>query len=204
LLLTKEAIADEQPYLIDRSRSPDGKIELWVKPKSGEGIAAGVAEIRQVKTGKILGKFEWSGFGVRLAAPDPPFEVFWRNDSQYFAIRYEFARGWMTGGIYGRGIGSRWIEVKMPSDRYTNAIKKMSGVSELYGKGCDRPIEWTTNRELVLEFADRNLLYEPELEKEYLVTLKVEDWLGRPLRTAGIVSIKQKSKEEVEREYQAR
>ena len=194
-LLASGASANEQPYRVDKSRSPDGRIELWIKPTNGEGEAAGVAQIREVKTGQTLSTFDWTGFGVQLIAPDSPFAVLWRRDSRYFAIKFEETRGWTMGAIYGRGAKGQWVEVKMPSDEYTNAIKKMSGVSELYGKGGESPVEWARNGELVLEFVDRNLTYNHEdLEKEFLVTLKVADWIRRPLKTARIVSIKQRSK----------
>lgn len=31
-LLTAAAWAGDEPYCIENSRSPDGKIELWIKP----------------------------------------------------------------------------------------------------------------------------------------------------------------------------
>ena len=157
----------------------------------------------EVKTQKILSTFNWSGFGVR--ADGTSFVVLWRPDSRYFAIKYEATRGWVTGAIYGWGANRGWGEVKMPSEEYTNTIKKMSGVSELFGKGCESPVGWTKNNNLVLEFVDRNLVYDHEdFEKEFLVTLRVADWKRQPLPMAMIVSIKQKSEEDVERELQAR
>ena len=204
LLLPGLSAAEEQPYRIVKSLSPNGAIELWVKPEDREGeAAAGKVLIRQVKNGQTLGTFEWSGFGVKLVGPDPPFDVSWRGDGRYFAIGYEEARGWITGAIYGRAAQDQWLQVKMPADAYSAAIKKVSGVTELYGKGCERPVEWTRKGELVLEFVDRNLAYDHEyFEKQFLVTLKVSDWLGRPLKTAKIVSIKQRSREETQRELQ--
>lgn len=205
MLLLSVASAHELPYRVGKSRSPDGQIELWIKAENGEGEAAGVAQIRQIKTGRTLSTFHWSGFGVQLIAPRPPFQVFWRRDGLFFAIKYEGTRGWSTGEIYGRNREGQWLKVEKPDKEYTNAIKKISGVTELYGKGCDSPVEWTRNGELVLEFLDRNLIYDHEdLEKEFMVTLKVEDRRGRPLKTAKIISINQKSKEGAERALRAR
>lgn len=205
LLLSGVAVAQDAPFLIAHSRSPDGRIEIWIKPE--KGAAAGTAQIRAVKTQKISGTFDWSGFGVEVLSTnaDPAFTVLWRHDSRYFAIKYEEARGWMTGAVYGRSRNGRWLEVQMPRDGYMNAIKKVSGVSELFGKGCDSPVEWLSNGDLNLEFADRNVIFDHEdLFKEYTVTLKVADEKGQPLKLAKIVSIKQKSKEEVEKELNSK
>jgi hypothetical protein len=140
-----------------------------------------------------------------LVASDPPFEVFWRKDSRYFAIKYAEARGWVTGAIYGRDSKGRWIEVEIPKEDYVNAIKKMSGVSELLGKGCERPVAWTKKGELVLQFVDRNITYgQQDFEKEFRVTLSASNWLGQPLKTAKILSIMQRSEEETNRDLQAR
>ena len=203
-LLAAVAWAGEQSYRIANSRSPDGKIELWINPGADEGESVGTAQIRDVKTGRIMDTFDWSGFGGRLVAPDPPFVVLWNPGSDYFAIKYEITRGWMTGAIYGRNGKGRWMEVKMPDDEYASAIEKMSGVKELYGKGCDVPKQWLKNGNLELLFVDRSLLYEHEdLEKEFMVDLKVKDLMGHPLKSAKIVSIKLKSEAEAEKDMEA-
>ena len=203
LLMTTVALADEAPFLIKDSRSPNGRIEIWIKPVNpNEGMAAGTAQIRDVKTQNILSPFEWSGFGVRLLStdPDPAFTVLWRPDSKYFAIKYEEGRGWVTSAIYGLGGNGQWTEVKLPSDEYVNRIKKMSGVSELRGKGCERPKEWLSNGDLNLEFIDMGIEYGQEDVKAFVVTLRVEDQKRQPLGIAQIVSTKQESHEEAERE----
>jgi len=136
---------------------------------------------------------------------EPPFDVLWRTDSKYFAIKWEETRGWMTGTVYGISKDGHWVEVKMPEDKYENAIKKIGGISNLYGKGCDSPVQWLPNGDLDLEFVDRNLVYEHEgdFEKEFVVSLRVEARNGNPLRMAKVVSIRQKSKDEVNKELQA-
>ncbi len=202
LLWSGVAVAQDTPLLITNSRSPNGKAELWIKPpKEDEGVASGTAQIREVKTGKIVGTFEWSGFGVR--ADSDAFIVLWRADCKFFAIKYEQSRGWRSGAIYGLHNGGRWAEVKLPDTEYDKAIKKLAGVSEFYGKGCDAPEKWLPNGDLMLIFADRNVVYDHEdLFKEFEVTLRVTDQKGQSLPVAKIVSIKQKSKKETERELQ--
>lgn len=195
----------EPAYRIDKSMSPSEKLELWVKPFEGEGVASGTAEIREVKTGRILSAFDWSGFGVKLRAPEPPFEIFWRKDSRYFAIRYEEARGWVTGAVYGQARDGRWVEVKLPKDEYAEAIKKRAGVAEFHGKGCESPTGWDSKGNLELLFTDRNLTYGHEdLQKEFVVTLAVAGEKALPLPSAKVLSIREKSQKEVELELQSR
>ncbi len=203
LLLATATMAQDEPLLIKDSRSPDGKVEIWIKPpKEDEGVASGTVEIRQVQSQKVTGTFEWSGFGVH--ADSTAFIVFWRPDSKYFAIKYEETRGWMTGNVYGVHKNGRWTEVTMPTDKYDNTIKKLAGVTDFYGKGCDVPEKWVSNGDLDLDFADRNIIYDHEdLFKEYTVTLRVEDQKEKPLPIAQIVSVKQKPKEETLRELQS-
>jgi hypothetical protein len=166
-------------------------MEIWIKPDNNdESEAAGTAQIRTVKTQKIIGTFDWSGFGVKVVAPEPPFTVLWRPDNRYFAIGWEKTRGWVTGAIYGKNKAGKWEEVKLPSDEYDAAIKKMAGIADLYGKGCEKPKEWLQNGDLVLQFFDRNLgFHDGDSEQEYLITLQIEDTKGQPLRIARIASI---------------
>lgn len=200
------AVAQDAPFMVANSRSPDGKTEIWIEPIRSEGIAMGTAQIRSVKSQKILSTFEWSGFGDHLSSdnPDPAFTVFWRPDCKFFAIKYEETRGWMTGQIFGVHKNGQWTEVGLPKDDYDDAIKKLAGVSEFYGKGCDVPERWLSNGDLNLDFADRNIIYDHEdMFKEYTVTLGVADQKGQPLLMAKIVSVKQKPEAETERELQA-
>jgi len=198
LLISSAALAENQSIPIDSSLSPDGRIELWIQPGTDEGISSGAAQIREVKTGKLLGKFAWSGFGVKAGATS--FEVIWRPDSRFFAIKWEENRGWMTGAVYGRLNNGQWVEVKRPSEDYIKDIVKKCGVSGLYGKGCDVPSKWLPNGDLVFIFADRNLIYDHEdLEKEFMVALRVVDQKSQPLKMAKIISIKLISREETER-----
>lgn len=195
--------AAAEPHRIEKSGSPDGKLELWMKPEGEEASAAGLVEIRETKNGRTLDTFRWPGIGRRPSPLDPPFAVSWRSDDRFFALKFPTAEGWTGGEIYGRGAKGRWQQVKVPADEYTNVIKKLGNVTELGGKGCDRPQEWTKSGKLVLLFADRNLSYDQrDLEKEFLVTLKVSTKTHRPLRTAKVVSIKQRPKEETERDSQ--
>jgi hypothetical protein len=189
LLRTAGSAPDDSPFLIHKSRSPDGKIEIWMKPDGEEGVASGTAQIRLVKTQRILGTFEWGGFGVRADAD--AFQVMWRHDSKFFAIKWEEARGWMTGAVHAQTAGRRWAEVKLPKDAYVSAIKNLEHVPELYGKGCDAPERWLDNGQLVLEFCDRNIAYPAEDRvKMYEVSLRVSDWRDRPLPMAQITTIK--------------
>lgn len=173
---------------------------MWIKPTEAEGVAAGTAQIREVRNGRILGRFDWSGFGER--ADNTAFKVLWRSDSKYFAISYELSRGWMSGAIYGRNRAGHWAEIKLPSDAYVNGIKKMSGVAELSsGKGCETPKDWLSNGDLELEFCSENIFFaDVDAMKEFEVTLGVADQKGEPLSAAKMILINQKSEEEVERE----
>ena len=73
--MCRSAAANAEPILIEKSTSPDGRKEIIIVPSDEDtGIAAGTAKIRDVKTGKILWSFDWSGFwrssdskGVRCA-----------------------------------------------------------------------------------------------------------------------------------------
>ena len=192
---------DDKPYFIVNSQSPDGKFELWVLPIHSPGEASGTVQVRLVKDNRIVSSFDWSGFGVQLTAPEPPFEVLWRKDSKYFAIKYEETRGWVTGAIYGRFDKSHWVEVQMPRDDYDAAVEKLGNVSDFYGKGCDSPTGWNANGALELLFVDRNLFYDhKDMEKEFVVTLKVADEKGQPVKTAKVISVREKTEEEVEKD----
>jgi len=185
---------DNQPVLIDNSRSPDGRMELWIKSSSNQGEAIGTAQIRMVKTGKIAGTFKWSGFGYK--AGHDAFTVLWRPDSKCFAISWEESKGWMTGSVYAFSENKRWVEVKFPTEQYGKAIKKLSGASALRGKGCDTPEKWLPNDQLVVNFADEGILYDDvDAFKEYEVTLRVYDEKNTPLQVARIISIRLKPRD---------
>ena len=197
------AVCQEAPVVIADSRSPNGRMELWIVPEKNEGIAVGTAEIRDVKIGRTLGTFDWSGFGTE--ADKTAFKVLWRPDSKFFAISWEETRGWMTGTVFGISRNGKWNEIGLPKDEYTKAIMKLGGVSDLYGKGCETPLDWLANGDLELEFMDRNLAYDHEdLEKEFIVELRVASRKDTPLSSGTIVSIRQKTKEQVEQELQSR
>jgi hypothetical protein len=172
-------------------------MEIWIKPDSEDvGEAAGMAQIRLVKTQKILGTFEWSGFGVHADAL--AFTVLWRPDCRCFAISWEINRGYMTGAIYAASAGGIWSEVKLPSDEYVDKIKRMSGVSELRsGKGHDTPEKWLPSGELMMEFGSQDIWYSDDgnPEKLFTIVLSVMDDKNRPFRTAKILSIKLKPRQ---------
>ena len=200
LMLAKAASDDDTSIRIDNSRSPDGRLELWIKPIEGQGEAAGTAQIRLVKSGRILSTFDWSGFGEE--ADSKAFKVIWRGDSYLFAISYELSRGYMSGAIYGRTRRDHWMEVKLPADDYVNRIKKISGVYELKsGKGWQTPKNWLPNGDLELEFGSEDIFFKyVDAMKDFVVTLKVADEKGQPLSTAKVVSITEKTEEEVEKD----
>jgi len=193
-LASTTAAAQDEPLLIANSRSPDGKLEIWIKPvPPGQGYASGTAQIRSVATGKTLDNFEWSGFGE---SPDSKaFTVLWRPDCRYFVITWEISRGYVTSTVYGIRTDKRWTEVKLPSDDYVSAIKKMSGLSDLpSGKGHETPERWLPDGRLALEFGSRNIFYDGDgdLEKAFEVILQVNSPANEPLPIARIVSIKLK------------
>jgi hypothetical protein len=199
LFFSAAALADDPALLIEKSRSPDGKIELWIVPEDG-GAAAGQVQIREVKTEETVGKFDWFGFGVK--ADSESFNVFWRSDSRYFAIDWEVTRGWGTGAIYGRTKSGKWTEIKTPRDQYEDAIKRTAAINDFYGKGCDSPQRWTPEGYLELLFTDRNLFYPGmgDFQKEFAIKLEPSDKNGWPLATAKIISIRQKTEAEVEQD----
>ena len=60
-------MAQDEPLRIENSRSPDGSMELWIKPDpyTGEVACSSIAQIRELKSGRIVGTFHWAGFGER-------------------------------------------------------------------------------------------------------------------------------------------
>ena len=198
LLVVRTASGDDASIRIDNSRSPNGKLELWIMPIKDTGEAAGTAQVRSVGNGRILGAFDWSGFGEE--ADSKAFKVIWRGDNHFFAISYELSRGYMSGAIYGSITRGHWIEVKLPTDDYVKRIKKMSGVEELKsGKGWETPKSWLPNGDLELEFGSEDIMFnDVDAMKDFVVTLKVADEKGQPLKIAKVMSIREKTEEQVE------
>jgi hypothetical protein len=190
-LIATAASAQEEPIKISGSRSPDGKLELWIQPGPlDQGCALGTAQIRSVATGKTLDTFDWSGFGE---APDSKaFTVLWRPDCKYFAITWELTRGYVTSAVYGLHRNNRWTEVKLSFDEYNDTIKKMSRVSEFHsGKGYDMAVKWLPDGRLALESVCNDIYYAADgVFKKYAVILQIDDDAREPLQVARVRSIK--------------
>lgn len=139
------------PIEIRDSSSPDGSLFITITPSpEDEGVAAGLAEIRLRKSGKVVGEFEWSGFGVR--ADLDAFVVLWKPDNNAFTISYELTRGYMFYGVYVLH-NKRWVEVKPPD--YFKIIFKEGGFKSGYGKGYETPKVWLPNNLLKLDVGGR-------------------------------------------------
>jgi len=193
LFMTPAAEAQDEPLLISNSRSPNGKLEIWIKPVPlGQGYASGTSQIRSVATGKTLDTFEWSGFGE---SPDSKaFTVLWRPDCKFFAITWEISRGYVTSAVYGFDRNRGWTETKLPRDDYVGVIRKMNPPppEAASGNGHETAEKWLPDGTLALEFGSREILYDDDgnPEKEYVVILQVQGKALQPLPTARVRSIK--------------
>ena len=192
VMLAPFAHAEREVLLIQKSRSPDGRYEIWIEPYQSHGFAGGMAKIRNRKTGKYVGEFEWDGFGEH--ADDTSFEALWRSDDRYLAITWEETRGYMACTVYALQ-NHRCIEVKLPDD-YVDYIRELSGVTELSEKGYHQPIRWLPHGQLEIEMGNRALATPDGESKAYQVIFQiVERKHGPP--TARLVSVKRKPKSDL-------
>jgi hypothetical protein len=105
--------ADKPTITITNSISPDGLRDITIVDANSVdvGEAAGTARIRDIKTGRTLGSFDWSGFGEH---PDADaFKVLWRPDCKCLAISWEATRGFVRCAVYVES-KSGWLEVQSP------------------------------------------------------------------------------------------
>ena len=154
------------PVVIKNSGSPDGRKDIVVVANDEDtGIAAGTAKIRDVKTGKVLGSFAWSGFGYGGGNPGAEaFEVLWRPDSRCFAIKWELTRGFGTCAVYAQSRGG-WSQVSLP-DFGKAGLKLARAAGEAHvaieenwgGKGWENPSAWLPGNRLRVETAYRGIL----------------------------------------------
>ena len=182
LIATVSVRASEgKELVIDGSRSPDGQLEISMVPDTDGEVAAGICKIREIKTGKLRGSFDWAGFGV--LADSTSFNVLWRPDSRCFAISWELDRGYMTGTIYAP-YRNKWVEIKYPE--YLHEVlalynKSVDGKNisshDLSGKGCETPKAWLPNNELRIEITDRAFSKPGEGDSAYLfwATFRIVD-----------------------------
>ena len=150
---------------IKDSRSPDGKKDLAIVDTSGNGMASGTAQVREIKTGKLLGTFEWSAFGEH--ATEDSFTVLWRPDSRAFAIKSEVARGYSECKVYALQ-NDACYPVQLPDFVKSIAARYHLEVSS---KGGERPTRWLPGNRLVLDVYNRG--FGEEAPYHYLVTLQL-------------------------------
>jgi hypothetical protein len=157
--------ADANPiYLQQNSQSPDGRLEILIEETgAGTGQDVGIAHIRDRKTGKSVGTFDYWSFGVH---PDTvSIKVLWRPDSRYVAVWWQGNRGYTACSLYTLFQG-KWVGIPLPD--YIGPIRKMAG-RELHTRGSEIPQKWLPGNRLLIEVS--NVL----LEKSYEVTLDVSD-----------------------------
>ena len=154
--------AEPPAVTIKHSRSPDGRRDFAiVENEEFTGVASGTAEIRDVKTGKILGSFPWNGFGVHPG--EESFKVLWRPDSRCFAINWEETRGFVTCAVYAWSKGG-WLPVKLP-DFGARSLKlaRAAGPSRvaidetLGGKGHETAVAWLPGNRLRIDAGYREM-----------------------------------------------
>ncbi|HVE15605.1 MAG TPA: hypothetical protein VNB29_02670 [Chthoniobacterales bacterium] len=169
---------------INNSRSPDGTKDIVIEPMECDGIAHGVAKVREISTGKILGTFDWSGFGVQ---PDAnAFTVLWRPDGKCFAITWERTRGFVTSAVCA-SFKDHWVKVDLPD--FEKQIYKMCREAgekhvtideALGGKGHETAELWLPDRSLRLEVGYRGIdnVDKDGTEQLFWITLHIDDAKG--------------------------
>ena len=150
---------------IKNSQSPDGKKNLVIIDHAYEGTASGTVQIREVKTGKLLSYFEWSGFGEH--ATEDAFTVLWRPDSRAFAINSEVTRGDGECKVYALKDGVCY-PVQLPNFVQDIATKYHLEIGD---KGDEKPVKWLSGNRLVLDVYNRG--FGEEAPYHYLVTLQL-------------------------------
>ncbi len=153
----------EQPIPIENSSSPDGRKDIVIVPDDQDtGIASGTAKIRNIKTGEVLGSFEWGGFGVHAGSKS--FDVHWCPDSRCFAINWERNRGFVTCAVYAQ-TSHGWRQIKLP-DLGKLSLKEARAVGETHvyvdenygGKGHETALAWLPGHRLQIETGYRGIM----------------------------------------------
>ena len=159
---------------IKDSQSPDGKKKMVIIDNGYAGTASGTVQIREVRTGKLLGYFEWSGFGVH--ATDEAFTVLWRPDSRAFAIHSEVTRGYSECKVYALEDDACY-PVQLP-----NFVKSIADKYHLetMSKGGELPVKWLPGNRLVIDVYNRG--FGEESPYHYEVTLQLP---AHPVATVG-------------------
>lgn len=167
---------------VSGSRSPDGTKDIVIRDLGYDGNAEGIAKIREVSTGKILGAFKWTGFGMH---PDAKaFNVLWRGDSQCFAISWEFTRGFVLSAIYACWNG-KWVKIELPDfEKQLDQKVRAAGKSHVRiyndgGKGHETAKLWLPDGSLRLEAAYRNIVnMDSGDEQLFWITFEIGDLKG--------------------------
>ncbi len=164
------------------SVSPDGSKEVifrWTNPRI-EG--AGNIYIHILRTNKFLGPLPWVGFGY-------PYETLWRTDGTAFAVKGEWARGYVVCRVYLMQRNGQYCLVKTPelvrcvADKYH---------LETYGKGGEHPVEWLPGNRLAVDVYDRSWgpKDQGDVEQPYRVTLRLPTDSGVKSLKAAIQDIR--------------
>ena len=169
-LLTASVRAQEtnklpDAILVKDSQSPNRRERLVIVDNYGQGVAAGTVQVKEVKTGKILGYFEWSGFGEHPT--EDVLTVLWRPDSRAFAISYEVTRGYVECKVYALE-DERCVPVELPD--FTARIARKYGL-EIYPKGGEHPFKWLSGNRLEVDVYNRS--WEENAHSTYRVTLRL-------------------------------
>ena len=159
---------------IKDSQSPDGKKNMVIIDHGYDGTASGTVQIREVKTGKLLSYFEWSGFGSHVG--EDTFTVLWRPDSRAFAINSEVTRGYRECKVYALE-NDACYPVQLP-----NFVKSIADKYHLetMSKGGELPVKWLPGNRLVLDVYNRG--FGEESPYHYEVTLQLP---AHPVATVG-------------------
>ena len=159
---------------IKDSQSPDGKKNMVIIDHGYEETASGTVQIREVKTGKLLGYFEWSGFGAH--ATGEAFTVLWRPDSRAFAINSEVTRGYSECKVYALEDDACY-PVQLP-----NFVKSVADKYHLetMDKGNEQPVKWLPGNRLVLDVYNRG--FGEDSLYDYEVTLRLP---AQPVASVG-------------------
>ena len=165
--MCSSATAKPESILIEKSGSPDGHKEIIIVPPDDDiGISSGTAKIRDVKTGKILGSFDWSGFGEHASSTS--FQVLWSRDSRCFAINWELTRGFVTCAVYAQ-TSHGWHQIKLPDlGKLSSKKAKVAGENHVYvdenwgGKGHETALAWLPCHRLRIETGYRGITNQQE------------------------------------------
>ena len=153
LLACPTAQADPPPFLVEKSISPDGSMELFLTPsakkKDEDGAYTAKITVRGVQSREVLGEFDWRSIGE---APDgTTLSVLWSPDSHSFALHWEDSFG-VACAVYARS-SSGWQPVPLPNDLPQRARAKAEATegrievdSNAAQKGNETVTKWLPDR----------------------------------------------------------